>query len=158
MIMVPPPGTVWSIRHKPYNFLAYMFANGKIPDELKPAAVRNAHSEFAPWRPSAHTDNWRANFNSMRKSWKENKLTFDENMLTEADKAELNMNIASIVARSQPRGAGAAGQPGRAGGGQVVAAAAAGADDDKYTDEDIDGLAQAFGGTFIICVMVVLLI
>lgn len=155
VIMTPPPGQVWSIREKPYNCLAYLFTKGKIPAEMKAAKVREAHTSFAPWRPPAHTPNWRANFNSMKKQWQEGKLTYDENMLTEVDKAELDTKIATIVGRSRPQGAGGAGG---AGGGQVVAAVAAGADDDKYTDEDIEGLNQAFGGTFMLCVVVVLLI
>jgi len=136
--MVPPPGQVWSIEHKAYNCLAYLFVSGKIPEDLKAAPVRNAHPSFSPWKPSAHTTNWRTNFNSMRKLAAEGKLKWDKEMISDAEKAEMDGNIATIARKYAPT--------------QDTGGAAAGGDeedagvDDKYTEDDVEGVRAAFGG------------
>jgi len=135
--MVPPPGQVWSIEGKAYNCLAYLFTKGKIPETLKAAPVRNAHPSFSPWKPSAHTTNWRTNFNAMRKLASEGKLKWDVEMLSDTDKAEMDGNIATI-ARKYAAAPAAAG------------AAAPEAGNEEYTEEDVEGVRAAFGGKFIL--------
>lgn len=135
--MVPPPGQVWSLEGKAYNCLAYLFVNGKIPDQLKPSPVRAAHSSFGAWKPAAHTANWHTNFNTMKKLASSGKLKWDEEILTESDKAELDGNIATIARKYAPTTFST---------GSGDEAAEAG--DDEYTEEDIEGLAKAFGGKF----------
>jgi len=132
--MVPPPGQTWNIESKAYNCLAYLFINGKIPTTLKASPVRNAHPTFAPWKPSAHTTNWRSNFNAMRKLASEGKLKWDEEMLSEADKSEMDGNIATIVRKyATSEAAGGAAAPPAPG-------------DEEYTEDDVEGVRAAFGG------------
>jgi hypothetical protein len=135
--MVPPPGQVWSIESKAYNCLAYLFTSGKIPVSLTASPVRNAHPTFAPWKHSSHTTNWRTNFTAMRKLSQDGKLKWDKEMISEADKAEMDGNIATIVRRYEPLfGADAGDDP----------PARDSAEDDKYTDEDVEDVRKSFGG------------
>ena len=57
-------------------------------------------------------------------------------MISEADKAEMDGNIATIVRKYAPFGAGAGDDP----------PARDAAEDDKYTDDDVENVRKSFGG------------
>ena len=95
-----PPGEVWNIRNKAYNCLAYMMINNLIPFEVSRIASKvrdTGHSSFLPWKPARYTANWRTNFRNMREKAADGTVVWDEQMLSDQDKADMRRNLAEIV-------------------------------------------------------------
>jgi hypothetical protein len=154
-VVMAPPGITWSIEHKEYNCLAYLFLGGKIPEGIKPGRVREAHTCFAPWSTdSTYTNNWRSNFNRMKELNAVGRLKMNEALITDADKAELDGKIAEVLRKYAPAagGGGRRAPPAAGGGGRRAPPAAGGggddeeADDDEYTEDDVEGVRKVFGG------------
>ena len=146
-----PPGEVWNLRNKAYNCLAYMMVNNLIPFDVPRIASKvrdTGHSSFLPWKPARYTANWRTNFRNMKDKAADGTLVWDEQMLSDQDKADICRSLAEIARQFGGNAPGlgeqeppAAGEAGGANGEEGAAG------DDL--DVAVENVRERFGGKFV---------